>query len=399
MRRVLLALWAVCTVVVYAMPALAAVPFALLCVSLMLRRKHGELGLLLGTLAVVFVCLELFTRVFADDIFYREHERFALKRRYMAHINTTVTSRFGDLVAMDPSLRSDLAETHTIHVKTDGRGFRNRADYTDEPYVLLGDSFITTVGMTQEDILVYQLNRLAPHTAYSLGFPGVPTRYEGSALMLLPALAPHSRFLWFVYEGNDFEPRSASISLPPPPRPGNHLRYYFTLRALPFTATRVLTLFYRAVGAAVDTRLLEKPPLVVRRFRLAGQEVGFFEEDMHNAARTDVAFHSWGTPGVLDHTACVFFIPDKYRVYAPWLDVPDLPEPPAGMAALQRFFGGRDIRIVDLTPALRHAAKDHLAHGKLVYRRDDTHWNADGIRSVMPEIRKCIAQDRQKHLL
>ncbi|MBM3561390.1 MAG: hypothetical protein FJX53_16260, partial [Alphaproteobacteria bacterium] len=43
------------------------------------------------------------------------------------------------------------------------------------------------------------------------------------------------------------------------------------------------------------------------------------------------------------------------------------------------FAARRGIAFVDLTPSLAEAAQAGLAHGRLVYWRDDTHWNAAGI--------------------
>ncbi len=383
-------------VVLFALPVPLVVGLVLLAVWLCWRRKRLELVMLLGSLLVAFGCLEVFVRLAADDIFYREHERYALKRRYRPNVDAQVQVRFGDLVAMNPVLEKTLAHPRTIRFKTDGRGYRNAHDYANEPYIMLGDSFITTVGMTQEDILGSQLNAAMPEHFYSLGFPGTPDRYEGAARVFLDKASPQARFIWFIYEGNDFEPTGVPYTLKPPPDPGSDLRYYMTIRILPFMATRVLTIFYRAVGARVDV-LQGEPPLVVRTFPLAGQDIGFFEEDMQNAGRPDVELRSWGTQEIMSRTACVFFIPDKYRVYKPWIsEGPSVSEPPAGLTALHRFFGAYSIPVVDLTPALQRAAKEHLAHDELVYWPDDTHWNTEGIKSVVPDITRCVGSDKAR---
>lgn len=387
-------------IILFVMPTVVAVPFAALCLWLMWRKKRAELVLLLASLAFVFGCLEVFTRVFVDDIFYREHERFALKRRYIPNVDAQVHARFGDLIAMDPSLKDALAIPRDIHFKTDSLGFRNAADYQSEPYVMLGDSFVATVGNTQEDSLISQANRAMPHLFYSLAFPGVPSSYEGKAIVFLDRLASTTRFLWFIYEGNDFSVAGTQEKLDAKPTTGGDWIYFATVRRLPLMASRVLAIFYRAVGARVNTVFFHIDPLAVPVFKVAGQSIGFFGGDMGQAPAAGLEFNTWGSDEIMHRTACVFFIPTKYRVYKPWIkDGPAVTEPAAGLVALHRYFDARHIPIVDLTPTLQTAAKEHLAKGEFIYWRDDTHWNAKGIKSVIPDIKRCIEQDKAKQHL
>ena len=64
------------------------------------------------------------------------------------------------------------AEPRRVRYKTDSMGFRNDADYHNEPVLLVGDSFIAGSGNTQEDLLSAQLERDCGLPAYNLAFPG-----------------------------------------------------------------------------------------------------------------------------------------------------------------------------------------------------------------------------------
>jgi len=73
----------------------------------------------------------------------------------------------------------------------------------------------------------------------------------------------------------------------------------------------------------------------------------------------------------------VFFVPTKYRVYAPLLgkSVPAH----AQWRALQRLCSQRGWRCTDLTPALSSASSELLKRGEFTWWLDDTHWNRQGM--------------------
>jgi hypothetical protein len=390
---IILSLLTLFTAAVYALPPVLIVLFILLCAWLGYKKKRAELAMMLVSLLCLFACLEIFVRFNADDIFYREHERYALKTRYRADIDAQIAVRFGDLVAMDSSLKQKLAEPHNIDFRTDGDGFRNQADYANEPYVVLGDSFATSIGSTQDDILAAQMNKAMPGSFYSRAFPGAPKDYEKHALLFFEQ-HPDARYVWFMFEGNDFFAAGEGAEAPRRPNLRDRIRDYKSAHILPFLATRVMTLLQKTVSASLKHRGASPSP-VVDIFELAGNPVGFLRKYMDHAEAEQLTLSLLGTPEIMQRTACVFFIPDKYRVYKPWISKgPEVSEPPAAMAALREFFGPKKIPVVDLTPFLRQAAGDALKDGKFVYWRDDTHWNAAGIASIVPAVKDCIANDK-----
>jgi hypothetical protein len=380
----------------FALPRPLAAVFVGYCLWLLfVRKQRAELATVLVLLLVAFLGVEVFVRLNADAIFYREHEKWALAGRYKADVDDTVPVRFGDLVAMDPARREALAEPRRLTFVTDGDGFRNRADHAQQPYVILGDSFATTVGSSQEDILVEQLERALPGTFSSRAYPGTPNEYENTALRFLEEHPEGARFLWFVFEGNDFEIPNGKESKPRPPSRLDVWRARLDPLALPFMATRVLKILGKVAEAQVDKALGKSRPTQVSVATVGGRELGFFDEYVARTREPKLAISIVGSPEVLERTACVFFIPDKHRVYHPWLeDAAPIPEPAAGFVGLAEYFGARGIRVVDLTPALRRAAASALERGRFVYWRDDTHWNGEGIAGVVDEVKACVAQDR-----
>jgi hypothetical protein len=95
-------------------------------------------------------------------------------------------------------------------------------------------------------------------------------------------------------------------------------------------------------------------------------------------------------------TKCVFFVPTKLRVYAAYvLDSvrQRLQGEPAGLRALRDFMKGKPAEVVDLTPFLKRAADERLQRGQYVFWRDDTHWNANGVKAVSAEVAKCLTKE------
>lgn len=382
---------------IYAMPGIVAIPFVLLCLWLLFWRKQkAELGMLLFSLLVLFAGLEVMVRLFADDIFYRAHEKYALQGHYRTNIEDTVKVRFGDLIAMDPTQKKFLAEPHIQEFKTDTRGFRNEQDYAGEPYVLLGDSFTATVGNSQPDILVSQLNKIMPNNFYAMGYPAGPKDYELNALRILKD-GYQPRFIWMIFEGNDLNPphefTGAPISLEKAEE--NAWKKQFKRRNLPFLTTRVLSMLGKTIKARFATATQDNLTSAVIPHTINGNHIGFYRDYMRWAAEPLLELRILGTKEVLSHTACVVFIPTKYRVYRPWIpDAISISEPAAGLMELQRYFSAENIPVIDLTPALQKAAKNHLVNNEFVYWRDDTHWNSHGIKAVLSDIIQCAQQDK-----
>lgn len=390
MRFLVLALLVIFLVMAFSMPPVVYVPFILLALFLYFKKKRTELAIMLVSMTLMFFVVEIAVRFVADDIFYREHERWALKTRYRPNIEATVKARFGDLVAMDALLKDALAEPHRIEFTTDGAGYRNLHDYQGEPYVILGDSFAATIGASQENTLVAQLNRRMGNHFYSRGFPGAPKDYEASAIRFQNRVSKDARFVWFMFEGNDFYRPQDGADAPYLPDFKSEWQDYLSPNRLPFLTTRVVNLMLKTARA--KRKQPQESPVAV--YEVAGKKIAFLKRYMEFAAAPDLELRMLATPQIMEKTACVFLIPEKYRVYKPWIDGPAVSEPSAALKSLQARFNPLHIPVVDLTPALQKAAAAAIKDGRFVYWRDDTHWNSAGIASIVDAVEGCVAKDK-----
>jgi hypothetical protein len=304
--------------------------------------------------------------------------------RYQANIAETISLPFGDLVFADPAAPASVIEPRRIKFLTDSLGYRNRSDYTGQKVVLVGDSMVVGTGTDQEQILPELLTNEFALPTYALGFPSSPREYEARARTFLPRLAPSALYALMIFEGNDFESdQPVRISNLFDRARGRFLRDY-----LPFlTYPRVLFGMSRRAQA-----LLGLPPDTwVEVHQIGHKAVAFSRFYMESALNGAPKYEAPGNEQVLRRTGCVFFIPDKYRVYNEYIhDGRVLPQPAPGLLALKAFYEPRGVPVVDLTPALRAAARAVLVQDQYVFWRDDTHWNFNGMHAVAPVVRDCL---------
>jgi hypothetical protein len=323
-------------------------------------------------------------------IYYRFHERFATwdarqgHRAYLPGITTRARDPYGDLQLLTPE---PIAEPREVVFHSDSEGFRNDADYSDEPWVLIGDSFVVGVGVSQSDTLSARLAARAIR-AYNLGHPGGPLDYESYWRSFTQRHGHASRPLLFLFEGNDF-PETVGAR--------EHSRIWVALdhrvRDLTAPLTRLAT--YR-VTRSLASRIAARGDLDGQQVEvktLAGARLAFWVRELRHArapeladmALTDAAFAR-----LAPDLAAAFFIPTKYRVYQRWL-APGENLPNASWQHMTQLCEEYRVPCFDLTPALIDRSQALLAEGRFTWWRDDTHWNGEGIDAAAARVAEVIA--------
>ena len=114
--------------------------------------------------------------------------------------------RYGDLVAMDPTLASQVAVPRRVEVVTDLFGFRNARPFADQRMFVVGDSFVAGIGVTQAQTITEQLRTDFKINAVNLGYPAEPIHYGRRIAWARNQLSPEGCYVMVVFEGNDFSP-------------------------------------------------------------------------------------------------------------------------------------------------------------------------------------------------
>jgi hypothetical protein len=361
-------------------------------VAFALPRPRLSLALSLGTLAAALLLAGLVRAAGLDARamratplaglvtydFGRGHQVFRPDTR------ASFTLPGGDLAAMRG--RDLGGGERTVEFCTDSRGLRNDAEYTNQPWLLLGDSFVVASATDQAHTLSRHLRREHGLDAYNIAAVGGDLADYRQWLDEFLAEHPQSpaKAVVFLFEGNDFGPvRDARAGAP----------------AWRLWLKRYVNLFrFQPLGKlctvlAGRLRAGDRPDPVLDA-TTQGRPIHFLRHYVEVATRP-----AYPNPGhfremfaaLRPHLAAAVFIPAKYRVYAPFLDQPPADLPHAQWAYLSGVCVDFSLPCLDLTPALRTAAGQALARGEFVYWPDDTHWNAAGIRAAADALAPFLA--------
>lgn len=283
-------------------------------------------------------------------------------QRHVPDADVTMVQPFGDMGAMSADAAVPRVPRE-VRFRTDALGFRNDADLAREDVILIGDSFIQGSGSTQEDTLAAVLRSDYGIPSYAMGAPGDLVDYVARAKA--HAANHQAPVLVFLFEGNDFA------------------RYDGKVRRLPeryvrrMHATDIGKFFRLQMARFKDTEEAAN----VRVMPVQGQPLAFYgpyvEEARREQSKAGPRFEPLlqSLAGLAD---AVFFIPAKYRVYAPLMGAAPLPE--ADWLLLKNACDAAGIPCHNLTEPMREAAAALWTEsGRLLWWPDDTHWNRNGV--------------------
>jgi hypothetical protein len=354
--------------------------FVILILLGVLYFRAGALAAVATTLALglatLFCAVAIHLLGLDKAMYYRPHEQLVVQdydqghRAYRKNARVEMDMPHGDLKALTAA---PLAQPRRVVFRTDREGFRNDGDYVPGQVVLVGDSFVVGMGDSQTDTLSSQLSRDLGIPAYNLGHPGDISDYLATVRAFRARHPGPFRGALFLFEGNDFETKYE-----PAKSPGWISRWFGAYYGL-FTGTDLYRVTKSLYVRATKARSIAKSGNVLME-TLAGQRMGFYKPYVDVSLRADYAMPPAMARDLVElagQMEQVFFVPTKYRVYAPLLgkSVPAH----AQWRALQRLCSQRGWRCTDLTPALSSASSELLKRGEFTWWLDDTHWNRQGM--------------------
>lgn len=347
-------------------------------------------GLCVGVVGT-YVFLSLTATSFRQ--YYREHEKFARPGLvYEPNVHEIVDQPHGDLVAIDPTLPTDIRQPRIVEFVTDSKGYRNRSDYSGEPHILFGDSLLVGNGITQAETLPEVLRNTFGVPVYSMGHPQDPIDYERRAAWAAQEYGEGPSFSFFFYEGNDFfDPSSPTQTKSDWGRSYDDFRLR-VIRSL-LGGSLAPTTLYKFVRQ-VERRLFNGSSRETTVGESGAQKFAHLNAQTAGALFSNPDVRLDLNPAVWGQTICVFFIPTKARVYpesvAP--DSKNVRYPAPSFLKLREKLTPLGVRVVDLTEPMMAAKGAALKEGQLLFWKDDTHWNGQGVLSVAQTVADCLAQ-------
>ncbi len=161
-------------------------------------------------ITIIFIINISFGNSEKHEFFYRGHEKYMTKNKnYQKNINDTIFMRHGDIYAIDLGLnkkRERIKESRKQKFVTDTLGMRNdKTSIEDAEIILVGDSYITGNGTSQENIPSNTLSKISGKKVAILSYGGLDAKdYEIFILRYLNKIKKNAKIYIFYFEGNDF---------------------------------------------------------------------------------------------------------------------------------------------------------------------------------------------------
>jgi hypothetical protein len=354
------------------------------------RESILRCGYLLPRILVLWLVVDLCLRFAPNDWHFVHHRDFVPELGshqigpFLKDQTYQEAYAYGDLAELGNCAECRAYRPLLVHM--DSRGFPNPPASRYYDAVLVGDSFGVGVQQLPDSTLAAQLSAATGFSVYNASCFGHLLSSE-LLLRLIDELGlTHGTIFYELMD------RGASIRSEVP---GDDVfsrfentwpsqRSYAFLQAI--QQSPLANLSRQMVGRIYNGSLLPNPyaARVIRKSLSDGEPFLLYPEDMQNSAPDAPKFWAKYLRS-LDRDLrqrnldlVVILVPSKYTVYQPLLE--NAPETNKSRQFEELQAELADLTVVNTTPEMQKAAADALAHGKLLFWRDDTHWNADGVR-------------------
>ncbi len=368
------------------------------------RQSIFRCGYLLPRMLVLWLVVDFCLRLAP------EHWRFVHAREFLAQPGSNQMGPFmGDQTYKDAFAYGDLAalgncaecrDYRPLLVHMDSRGFPNPPASSPYNAILVGDSFAVGAQQLPDSTLAAQLSTATGLSIYNASCSGHILGRELVLRLINDLGLTHGTVFFELMDrsasirGEALEQESFSTLEDAPP-----VRSLYRLFQIAQQSS-LQNLSRETVGRMYDGSFLPNPyaARVIRKNMPDGKPILFYPEDAQDGAS--------GTPKLWSEyfrslnkelwqrnfRLVVILVPSKYTVYQPFLK--DAVETNKSRQFEELKADLRDLTVVNTTPAMKKAAADALANGELLYWRDDTHWNSDGVRVAVAEVEKSLPSPR-----
>lgn len=342
-----------------------------------------SLSFFLATLAMAAIA----GLVPGEKLFKRPHQKLVTtddRGRFIYKPNEKLIKRqkHGNLKGMaSKDLKLDY-QSRRIVFNVDSFGFRNNADYANEKFIMVGDSFVAGNSNSQEDILSSRFRETYGVSVYNMGHPGAVIDYIENVKKFKDKYGGDFKALMFIFEGNDFVLRKG-LNRTAEVRKFKQFYKNFLRKYKKFFHSTNLYRYTFIAYHSVLSRLGFKKKNQVKVLSINGHLMGIHKPSIAVVKRKSYKYPAYwedGMKSIRDNLQAIIFIPAKYRVYHDFPDPGSASELPnvlwESTAALARKLG---LQAINLTGPLREESKKLLPDNQFTFWKDDTHWNGNGI--------------------
>ena len=287
----------------------------------------------------------------------------------------------GDLASLSNCAECRQYRPMKIHV--DSRGFANPVSSGPYDAILIGDSFGIGAEQPEGATLAAQISLRTGLSVYNACSPVRAISHE-NLMTLIDQLGMTQGTVFF--ELMDWSLGFFSQAQKDPV-PHGYDRWSSNLEYSPLT-----NISRDLVGRLYNGELMPNPYSgnVIRMALPDGKPILFQLDDIQNG--TTDAPKLWakylrvlkGELETRNFRLIVILVPSKYTVYQPLIRGAAPTNKSAQFEQLRNQLS--DLPVVNTTPALQQAAASAIDNDFLLYWRDDTHWNAEGVRIAADQV-------------
>ena len=346
--------------------------------------------------------------------FYRGHEKYTTKHKnYEKNISDEIYMPFGDIYVLDSGLnekRELIKEPRLQKFITDSYGIRNdKTKIEDAEIILVGDSFITGSGTSQEHIPSNVLSEISQKKVSSLSYGGLdPNDYESIINRYLNKIKNDAKIFVFYFEGNDFSKIKKKETIDEKyiywrgykiPKTSGTIRFAYERleRNKDKLLLKILSeknYFLRNIRAKSHLMYrsffskLHNTKSPAKYFKIGNKVVGFIHYENYESDN-EYTTYIFNKTEVLNRINGIFFIPTKINIYSDYIydfKVADNNK----LKFLKNSYSKLNIPVYDLSEIMKLQTQKYLSESKYLYWRDDTHWNYNGIFEAMSYVNDVV---------
>jgi len=395
-----------------ALPILFDLVFSI-SILIFFRKNFAPIIILNFLIAVMVLVIDIsFGKNENHEYFYRAHEKYTTKKaNYQKNIDDTIYMRHGDIYVIDSGLNKNrelIKVPRRQRFITDSYGIRNdKTKIEDAEIILVGDSFISANGISQEHIPANILSEISGKKVASLSYGGLnPTEYEFLIKKYLNIIKTDAKIFVFYFAGNDFVKIEEKKEVSPKhilwrgheiPWMSYHIRFAYERleRNKDKYLLKVLSeknYFLRNIRAKSHLMYrkffskLHNTGSPIKYFDIGNKKVGFYHNDGIN---DDYITYIFQDKKILERVHGFFLIPTKKRVYSDYINSVNI-EKNSQLDFLNKAYSKINKPVYDLSKVMKITVADYLVEEKYLYWRDDTHWNYNGIFESMKHLNEII---------
>ena len=299
----------------------------------------------------------------SPEQYLAEYDRELAVYAFSADKNMKMTLKAGELARADKTIEP---VSRDITFVTDSNGLRNDHELRKDDIILLGGSFISGVGNSQESLVSSILEKEYSVGAYNVASTGTLDEQVLLLRTITKNKVEKNKVILFLFEGEDFKNFSTEVHYP------------FRRLVTSLSNSELGRLFRIYAGTKPVSNVTE-----VVTYPVGGKSIAFSKKYVDETLRQNIELDP-NLPMLLksmqDVVQAVVFIPTKYRVYTQ-LVTEDISQShnSAHWEQLRTVCESIGVPAYDLTPHLQAEAVQKWGQdNSVIWWQDDIYWNKSG---------------------